>query len=274
MKKNWFVTGASRGFGRVFAESALSRGDRVAATARDVDDLADLVGRYGDKVLPLALDVTEKAAVTESVDRSVDHFGRLDVIVNNAGYGLFGMVEELSEKDVRAQMEVNVFGPLWVTQAALPHLRRQRAGHIVQISSFNGIATFPMMGAYSASKWALEALSDSLAQEVAGFGIKVTLVEPAQYSTDFGGSSAAHSTSIDAYDGVRASFFEALGKVKSIDPKYVGPALLKITDVENPPLRVIFGRFAFHGAQDIYAERVKGWNEWSHLSDETDGPSA
>ena len=170
MSKVWFVTGSSRGLGRTFVEAALSRGDKVAATARNAESLADLVAAHGDAVLPLALDVTDKAAVTESVRRAHEHFGRLDVVVNNAGYGLFGAVEELSEQDVRAQIETNLFGALWVTQAVLPYLREQGNGHIIQISSIGGVATYPYLGGYHASKWALEGLSDALAQ--GGCGIR------------------------------------------------------------------------------------------------------
>ncbi|MER6961398.1 SDR family NAD(P)-dependent oxidoreductase [Streptomyces sp. NPDC000618] len=154
MSKIWFITGSSRGFGRQFTEAALSRGDRVAATARSVDALADLVTAHGDAILPLALDVTDKAAVTEAVKRAHEHFGRLDVVVNNAGFGHFGTVEEISEPDIRAVFETNVFGALWVTQAVLPYLRAQGSGHIVQISSTLGIGATALTGSYSASKWA------------------------------------------------------------------------------------------------------------------------
>lgn len=185
MSKIWFITGSSRGFGRQFAQAALERGDKVAATARNTDSLADLVAAHGEAVLPLKLDVTDKAAAFEAVQRAHEHFGRLDVIVNNAGHGLFGAVEELTEQQVRGQMETNFYGALWVTQAALPLLRAQNSGHIVQISTVGGVTSFPNLGGYNASKWALEGLTEALAQEVAGFGIKVTLVEPGGFETDW-----------------------------------------------------------------------------------------
>lgn len=191
MSKIWFITGSSRGLGRSFAEAALARGDKVAATARDVASL-DALTAYGDAVLPLKLDVTDKAAVFDAVRQARQHFGRLDVIVNNAGYGLFGAVEELSDKDLRDQLETNLFGPLWVVQAALPIMREQGGGHIIQISSTGGQVSLPLGGGYHASKFALEGLSDSLAQEVAGFGIKVTVVEPSFYATD-GAAGAVNS---------------------------------------------------------------------------------
>ena len=171
MSKVWFITGTSKGFGRIWAEAALERGDRVVATARNASTLTDLVERYGDNVLALKLDVTDKPAVEAAIARAHEHFGRLDVVVNNAGYGLFGMVEEVSEADARAQLETNLFGALWVTQAALPIMREQRSGHIIQVSSIGGVNAFPMVGLYHASKWGLAGKRLALAQEAAGCGI-------------------------------------------------------------------------------------------------------
>ncbi|MFC7279649.1 SDR family NAD(P)-dependent oxidoreductase [Paractinoplanes rhizophilus] len=156
MSKVWFVTGSSRGLGREFVEAALSRGDRVAATARNTASLDDLVAAYGDAVLPLEMDVTDRAAVFASVRRAEEHFGRLDVIVNNAGYAQVGAVEELTEQELRDQLETNLFGAAWVVQAVLPYLREQRSGHIIQLSSAAGVIAMPLGGAYHASKWALE----------------------------------------------------------------------------------------------------------------------
>ena len=155
-EKVWFITGTSRGFGREWAIAALQRGDKVAATARNTGTLDDLVDKYGDSVLPIQLDVTDRDADFAAVKQAHDHFGRLDIVVNNAGYGQFGFIEELSESDARDQIETNVFGALWVTQAALPYLREQRSGHIIQVSSIGGIVAFPNVGIYHASKWALE----------------------------------------------------------------------------------------------------------------------
>src|ERR1700712_4432231 len=203
MTKNWFITGTSRGFGREWTMAALERGDRVAATARNIDSLSDLADRYGDLLLPLQLDVTDREADFAAVARARDVFGSLDVVVNNAGYGQFGLIEELSEKEARDQLETNVFGALWITQAALPFLREQRSGHILQVSSIGGISAFPNIGIYNASKWALEAFSQSLAAEVADFGIRVTLIEPGGFSTDWGGASAKHAAANPAYDAYR-----------------------------------------------------------------------
>src|SRR4051812_39418306 len=203
LTKTWFITGASKGFGREWAEAALKRGDNVAATARRIETLDALVDAYGEAVLPIQLDVTDKDADFDSVKRAAEHFGKLDVVVNNAGYGHFGMIEELTEDEVRSQLETNFFGALWVTQAALPIMRAQGSGHLLQVSSLGGVTAFPAIGAYHASKWALEGFSQSLSQEVAGFGIHVTLIEPGGYTTDWVGPSAQRSQENPAYAVVR-----------------------------------------------------------------------
>jgi len=197
--KVWFITGTSRGFGREWTAAALERGDKVAATARDVSTLDDLVAKYGDALLPIALDVTDRDADFAAVKTAHEHFGRLDVVVNNAGYGQFGFIEELSEAEARDQIETNVFGALWITQAALPYLRAQGSGHIIQVSSIGGISAFAGLGAYHASKWALEGFSQSLAAEVERFGIHVTLIEPGGFSTDWSGASAKRTTELEVY---------------------------------------------------------------------------
>lgn len=266
--RTWFITGSSRGFGREWAIAALERGESVAATARNASSLKDLVERFGDKVLALELDVTDRAAVFDAVAQAHERFGRLDVIVNNAGYGQFGMVEELSEADAREQIETNLFGALWVTQAALPYLREQGSGHILQVSSIGGISAFPNIGMYHASKWALEGISQSLAQEVAGFGVKVTLIEPTGYSTDWSGSSARHADPLPAYDDRRAEVAEArkarLGTPG--DPVATRDAVLKIVEAENPPLRIFFGDGPLAVATADYESRLATWREWEPVS--------
>lgn len=274
MTKTWFVTGSSRGLGRSFVEAALSRGDTVAATARNPASLDQLVATYGEVVLPLELDVTDKAAVFASVERAHDHFGRLDVIVNNAGYGLFGAVEELPERQLRDQLETNLFGALWVTQAALPHLREQGSGHVVQISSTGGVAAWPLLGGYHASKWALEGLTESLAQEVSGLGIKVTLVEPGAYATDWGGPSAVHVSAHPAYDGVREQLDAFVQSLDFGDPTAASEALLEIVDSDNPPLRVFFGTQGNQMLPQVYADRLKTWADWGDLSIRAQGEQA
>jgi NAD(P)-dependent dehydrogenase (short-subunit alcohol dehydrogenase family) len=270
--KTWFITGASRGFGREWAIAALDRGDRVAATARDTATLDDLVSTYGEAVLPIRLDVTDREADFAAVAQAHEHFGRLDVVVNNAGYGHFGFVEELSESDARDQLETNLFGALWVTQAALPFLREQGSGHVVQVSSIGGISAFPLVGIYHASKWALEGFSQALAQEVAGFGIKVTLVEPGGFSTDWAGSSARHSEQLDGYKAVREQAMEARKK-RSVpgDPVATRTAILKVVDADEPPLRVFFGTAPLGIAEADYESRLATWREWEPVSIEAHG---
>jgi NAD(P)-dependent dehydrogenase (short-subunit alcohol dehydrogenase family) len=266
--RTWFITGASRGFGREWAIAALERGESVAATARDTSSLDDLVERFGDRVLPLKLDVTDRDAAFAAVAQAHERFGRLDVVVNNAGYGQFGMVEELSEAEAREQIETNLFGALWVTQAALPILRAQGSGHFLQVSSIGGVSAFPNIGMYHASKWALEGISQSLAQEVAGFGIKVTLIEPTGYSTDWGGSSARHAAPLPAYDERRAQVAEArkarLGTPG--DPAATRDAVLAVVEAENPPLRIFFGDGPLAVATKDYESRLATWREWEPVS--------
>ena len=271
MTKVWFITGASKGFGREWAEAALERGDKVAATARKLETLDALVDTYGDAVLPIRLDVTDRGADFDAVKRAADHFGALDIVINNAGYGHFGMIEELTEDDIRDQMETNFFGALWVTQAALPVMREQGHGHIIQVSSIGGISAFPTVGAYHASKWALEGFSQSLAQEVAGFGIHVTLVEPGGYTTDWSGPSATRSDENPAYADVREAAKNRPSASDPGDPKATRGAILEVVDAEEPPLRVFFGKAPLDIATKDYESRLATWNEWQPVSVEAHG---
>jgi NAD(P)-dependent dehydrogenase (short-subunit alcohol dehydrogenase family) len=272
--KTWFITGASRGFGREWTIAALDRGDRVAATARDTSTLDDLVEKYGGAVLAIQLDVTDRAADFAAVQQAHQHFGRLDVVVNNAGYGHFGFVEELSEQEFRDQLETNVFGAMWVTQAALPILRDQGSGHILQVSSIGGISAFPMLGAYHASKWALEGFSQSLAAEVAGFGIHVTLIEPGGFATDWSGPSAIRSTENPAYADAREKVAEmrrARGSGGAGDPQSSALAVLEVVDAEEPPLRVFFGTAPLGIAKADYEGRIANWEKWQHVAELAQG---
>src|SRR6478752_7689327 len=268
MTKTWFITGTSRGFGREWAIAALERGDNVAATARDHKTIDDLVERLGEGLLPQQLDVDDRAAVFETVRAAHDHFGGLDIVVNNAGYGQFGMIEELSEDEARRQFETNVFGALWVTQAALPFLREQGSGHILQVSSIGGISAFPSVGAYHASKWALEGLSQALAQEVAQFGIHITLIEPGGFATDWAGPSAKHSAPLPAYDAYREEVqrLRRERNPKPGDPVASGKAVLAIVDAEEPPLRVFFGDGPLATATADYESRLATWRQWEQVS--------
>ncbi|KRC51932.1 short-chain dehydrogenase [Leifsonia sp. Root227] len=265
MTRTWFITGAGRGLGNEFAKAALERGDNVAATARQLESLTDLTDIYGPRLLPIGLDVTHRDAVFASVSRTKDAFGSIDVVVNNAGYGLFGAVEELTPDELQGQLEVNLFGPLHVTQAVLPILREQGAGHIIQISTVGGVAAFPILGGYHASKWALEGLTESLAQEVAGFGIKVTLVQPAGYATDWGGASAKWAKPLPEYQAIKQTAFGHGGGLSN-DPSAVGSAILAVADAAEPPLRVFFGRQGLQIVQPLYAQRIRTWQNNQDIS--------
>lgn len=271
--KTWFITGTSKGFGRVWAESALERGDKVVATARKKESLDALVEKYGDNILPIQLDVTDKSAVEAAVKEGHEKFGQLDVVINNAGYGLFGMVEELSEEQARQQMETNYFGTLWLTQAVLPILRSQRSGHIIQVSSIGGVNAFPNLGGYHASKWAVEGLTQSLAQEVAMFGVKVTLVEPGGYATDWGTASAVNATQNEAYDAFRSLLEEGRAKNPSTpgDPKATGEVILELVDMEKPPLRILFGKNVNELIHGEYDKRLAEWDAHKDLSEKAQG---
>jgi NAD(P)-dependent dehydrogenase (short-subunit alcohol dehydrogenase family) len=264
--KIWFITGTSKGFGRIWAEAALQRGDKVAATARDAGTLADLVDTYGDAVLPMTLDVTDKATVDAAVGRAHEHFGRLDVVVNNAGYGLFGTIEEVTEDQARAEFETNLFGALWVTKASLPYLREQGSGHIIQVSSIGGVNAFPGLGLYHASKWALEGFTQSLRAEVEGFGIKVTLIEPTGYATDWSGPSSVRAEPLPAYDDLRAVLAKRPNVADPGDPQATGPAILKVVDADQPPLRIFFGGGPLEMIRGEYAKRIATWEQWDEVS--------
>lgn len=265
-EKVWFVTGASKGFGRIWTKAALKRGDKVAATARRIEDVDDLRAAHGDRVLPLALDVTDRAGVFSAMRQAREHFGRIDVVINNAGYGLFGTIEEVGEQEARDQIETNLFGALWVLQAALPIMREQRSGHLISTSSIGGITAFPTVGLYHASKWGLEAINQSMAQEVADFGIKVTLIEPAGYTTDWSGPSAKHATEIADYAPVRERRAES-GKTRTKgDPEATADAILKIVDAPHPPLRFLLGSDCLPIIRKDYESRMATWEEWNGLS--------
>ncbi|MEU3598279.1 SDR family oxidoreductase [Streptomyces sp. NPDC006798] len=264
----WFITGASRGLGRAFTEAALAAGDRVVAAARDIGPLDELTTAHGERrLLALPLDVTDRTAVIAAVDRAVDHFGRLDVVVNNAGYLAMGMIEEFTEEQARAQLDTNFFGALWVSQAVLPHLRARRSGHIVQISSIGALGGFPLTGLYSASKFALEGLSESLAAEAARFGVRVTLVEPGGYWTGLYTKGLTMTEPLDAYAELRTELHEqfAEGSRDSL-PELAADAVMKLVASDDPPLRLLLGSLAFDIAMTTTEARLETWRAWEATS--------
>ena len=275
--RTWLITGASRGLGRAFAEVALEAGDAVVATVRKPDALEDLVTAHPDRALALALDVTDRAAVFAAVEQARSFTGRIDVLVNNAGYGLAGGVEEASEQEVRDQFEVNVFGALWATQAVLPVMREQGAGHLFQISSIGGVAGFLNTGIYHASKWALEGFSESLAQEVEPFGIGVTIVEPGPFRTDWNGSSMTRATPMAAYDDILGARREAMSGAQAGtqpgDPRRAGEALLRVLEADAPPRRLLLGSMAADIGPATYADRLREWEQWDAVARGADFPS-
>ncbi|MFD1516998.1 SDR family NAD(P)-dependent oxidoreductase [Pseudonocardia yunnanensis] len=265
--RTWFLTGASRGLGAIWARAIVERGDNLVATARDVDSLRPLAEAHGDRVLPLALDVTDTTAVGAAVTRAEDRFGGIDVLVNNAGHMLRGALEEATDAQVREQMEVNYFGALWTTRAVLPRMRARGHGHIMQVTSLGGVVAYPALGLYHASKWALEAVSESLAGEVAPFGIHVTMIEPIMFSTGLTAQSP-QTTPHPAYGHARELLYSEaaahnleLGRTES-----TGDALLALADLAEPPLRVLFGIKGVEAIRGEYDKRLATWEAGQDLS--------
>jgi NADP-dependent 3-hydroxy acid dehydrogenase YdfG len=272
VNKVWFITGASRGFGRVWADAALKRGDKVAATARTLASIADLKEKYGTNVLTLELDVTNPDQVKTAVAKAHAYFGRLDIVLNNAGYSLVGTIEEASADDVRALYETNIFGTLAVIQAALPLLRQQGGGHILGTSSGLGHVTMPVIGYYCSSKWAFEAIHESLAAEVKPFGIKVTIIEPGAYATEFGSQdSLKFAADLDIYADFKTQFFGGLRNMERGDPNATPEAIFKIVDAEHPPLRFNLGSHNLPWVRAAYAERLATWEAWESVSNSAQG---
>ncbi|EFK34886.1 Uncharacterized oxidoreductase SAV2478 [Chryseobacterium gleum] len=267
-EKVWFITGSSRGFGKIWTEAALKRGDKVAATARDIRSIATLKETYGDQVLILELDVTNVTQVQNAITRANEYFGRLDIVFNNAGYSLVGTIEESGTDEVKALYETNIIGPVHVIQAALPILRAQGYGHILGTSSAVGIYSNPLIGYYCSSKFAFEAIHDSLAKEVAAFGIKVTLIEPGAYNTEFGSTESLKiaSKKLSDYDDLKNQLMKNLQKLERGNPLATTNAIFAVVDAENPPLRLLLGKNDLPHIQQIYSERIQEWETWKPIS--------
>jgi NAD(P)-dependent dehydrogenase (short-subunit alcohol dehydrogenase family) len=281
MSKVWLITGSSRGFGRALAEAVLDGGDKLVATARNPAQLADLVARYGEQVRTVALDVTDARAAAEAVKAAVEAFGRLDILVNNAGYGDVSSIEDTTLTDFRAQIETNLFGVINVTKATIPIMREQRSGHIIQFSSIGGRIGTPGLAAYQTGKWGVEGFSEILAKEVGPLGIKVTIIEPGTFRTDFVRSSTTIRPSRPEYDstvGAVAEYARALPGTEPGDPAKAAAVIIQIASLDEPPLRLLLGSDAVLLAKQSDVARIKGDRKWRDLSLSTDfeaggGPS-
>ncbi|MFE9249598.1 oxidoreductase [Streptomyces sp. NPDC007088] len=270
MSRTWLITGTSRGLGRALAETVLAAGHHVVATARRTDTLSDLVARYGDRVRVVPLDVTDPGAAREAVGAAVAAFGRLDVLVNNAGYADLAAIEDMPEETFRAQIDANFYGVVNVTRAALPVLREQGSGHILQISSVGGRVGGPGLGAYQAAKWAVGGFSEVLAKEVAPLGIKVTVAEPGAMRTDWAGSSMSTPPVSEPYRQVIEPVVERMrqadGKQPG-DPAVIAQILLEVTEAENPPVRLLLGQDAVSVARSAAESLAATDAQWREVSE-------
>ena len=274
--KIWFITGCSTGLGRALAERVLERGERAVLTARDPAKLADLTAPYGDRALALGLDVTDTATIDRALSAAEEKFGRIDVLVNNAGYGYFSAIEAGEDAEIRRQFETNVFGLYALTQRVLPAMRARRSGHIINVSSVGGLVAFPATGYYHASKFAVEAFSESLSKEVAALGIKVTIVEPGAFRTDWAGRSMVVSkTTIDDYDdtvGLRVRTAQGYSGTQPGDPVRAADAMIKAVEADQPPLRLLLGSDAYRLAQAKLDALQENFEAWKDVSLGTDFP--
>lgn len=268
-EKVWFITGCSTGFGRQIAKKAIEAGHKVAVTARNTDQIQDLVAGKEAHTIALALDVTNQTQVKEAVQNTIEQFGRIDVLVNNAGIGYFGSVEESVEEETRKMFEINFWGLMRVTNEVLPHMRSQKSGHIINFSSIGGLVSFPTLGYYHATKYAVEGISESLAQEIAPFNIKVSLIEPSGFRTDWGGrSSVKTDTAIpELRDSVVGQMIQGVASQsgqESGNPEKAAEALLELVESENPPLRLLLGKDAYQAANyklSTMRETIEEWKE-------------
>jgi NAD(P)-dependent dehydrogenase (short-subunit alcohol dehydrogenase family) len=266
MTRTWFITGASRGLGRAFTEAALAAGDRVVGVARDITPLADLVAGSGGRLVAFPLDVADRQAVVAGVERAHAEFGGLDVVVNNAGGVLLGMVEEVTEEQARAHLDTNFFGALWVNQAVVPLLRAQGSGHVVQVSSMGSAGGFAATGLYSAGKAALDAMSEALAMEVERFGIKVTIVQPGGYRTELFTRGLTMTEENAAYAPLRAWLNDLWSESEDFDPALAASVLLRVVDLPEPPKRVVLGGAAYGMVEEMARARTAELAKWEHLS--------
>ena len=275
--KTWFITGASSGFGEALADYVLAQGGRVAATFRKAEQAAEFTAKDAARTLGVVCDVTNEPQVKTAVTEAIAYFGHLDVVVNNAGYGSLGSIEEVPAEEVHRQFDVNVFGVLHVLRAVLPHLRERRSGHVLNITSIGGLKTFPGVGVYNASKFALEAIGESLSQQVGPLGIKVTNIEPSGFRTKWAGESATVAdTNIDDY---QATVGENLRGIQSYsgrqpgDPARAAQAMYDVVQLENPPVHLPLGKAAVKGAREKFEGLLKELAEYAEMGNAADFPA-
>lgn len=275
--KVWFITGVSTGFGAALADLLLQKGDKVAATFRKPEQAEDFTQKTGVNGRGFVCDVSNEAQVQQAVQDAIHHFGQLDVVVNNAGYGSLGSIEEIDDAEVQRQFDVNVFGPLRVLRAVLPSLRKQKSGHILNITSIGGLRAFPGVGIYNGSKFALEAIGESLAQQVAPLGIKVTNIEPSGFRTEWAGGSATYvDTKIEDYQATVGENLKGLQKASGNqpgDPERAAQIMYNLVREENPPLHLPLGKAAVKGAREKFTTLIKELEAVAELGNSADFPA-
>lgn len=276
MSKVWFITGSSRGLGRNITEAVLKSGDSVAATARNTDQLQDLVQQYSQQILPLQLDVTDYAQVYKTVDEAVKHFGRIDVLVNNAGFGIVGAAEAFTEEQVRSQLETNLYAPIEITRAVLPYMRKEQAGRILQISSVGGRVGNAGLTIYQAAKFGLGGFTEALAKEVAPLGIFVTSVEPGGFRTDWAGASMSYAREIEGYTLVnqRTAFMRSGKFIPVGDPEKAAAVIRELAANPAPPVHLVLGSEAIGILKHANAQREAEMEAWMSTSLSTDHDDA
>lgn len=273
MAKVWFITGSSRGLGRSLTNAVLKKGDIVAATARNPAQLNGLVQQYGDRIFPIQLDVTDYPQVHKAVENTIARFGRIDVLVNNAGFGIIGAAEAFTDEQVRSQFETNLYAPVEITRAVLPYMRKQRSGRILQISSIGGRITSQGLSIYQSAKWGLSGFSEALAKEVSPLGIRVTSVEPGGFRTDWGGDSMSYAPQVEGYESTvdsRAAFHKGNNFIPNGDPDKAANVLTALVDHPEPPVHLVLGSDAANLLKQVDTARREELEKWLSVSLSTD----
>ncbi|WP_234733892.1 oxidoreductase [Tellurirhabdus bombi] len=277
MTKVWFITGSARGLGRSLTEAVLATGDLVAATARHPEQLKELTAQYTNQILSLSLDVTDQEQIHAAVEKALSHFGRIDVLVNNAGFGITGAAEAFTDEQVRSQLETNLYAPIEITRAVLPQMRKQRSGRILQISSIGGRVGNPGVSIYQAAKFGLSGFSEALAKEVEPLGIYVTSVEPGGFRTDWAGSSMTYAPSLEGYEttvDIRANFIKSGTYVPVGDPDKAAKIMIDLVNHPEPPVHLVLGSEAIGILQSADAARSAEQEKWLPVSLSTDHDDA